>query len=376
VPYKKSAKRYAARAKTSREAFNVLLYFLASLSLLEMANVADASPIPPNNETARLDRILNEVGFDSDQVTQVRRGEVVSDVQESTADREVATRIAMLVRKPLSEIRAFVTSKPKQPQFDPTILQSGFIQTVCGRDSKPDDEENLSKKMEKEFSELDLGREEGEAIKLYLEKPGELNLDEGELEQLKAAKREDLANWIRSMLVQRVKSYQKEGLKGIRPYVRGKGKSFSVGDELRHETEVSKLIKREVPAFHRHLLNYPKDRPESAEIEEGYSWVNYEVEGKPTYVLIHRIGAVADDGAYAFCERHFFVSRCHNCAQFIGGAFPAEDGTILVAVSRASTDKVTGFGGSMKKLVGSKMMQSKMSAVIEKYQAAQSNDEL
>lgn len=168
------------------------------------------------------------------------------------------------------------------------------------------------------------------------------------LKQLQSTQKEDLLTNIRQMLVNRVKQYQKYGICGTIPYARDKGSTYSLSDELAHQTKTSKIIQREVPAFFKYMTNYPEDRPKGANVQETYSWASFEVDGLPTFVLVHRSGAMLDENAYTFCERHFYVSRRHNCVQLIGGAFQVENGTFLLGVSRAATDQMTGFGGSMK----------------------------
>ena len=50
-------------------------------------------------------------------------------------------------------------------------------------------------------------------------------------------------------------------------------------------------------------------------------------------------------------ERHFYISRSHNCLQGIGSALPSEDGgTAVFYATRTSTDQVSGFGGSAKRM--------------------------
>jgi len=54
--------------------------------------------------------------------------------------------------------------------------------------------------------------------------------------------------------------------------------------------------------------------------------------------------------------------------QGLGGAFPCEDGVILVYATRTSTDKVAGFGGAAKRAMGARIMSSKQAENFEKLQ--------
>ena len=40
-------------------------------------------------------------------------------------------------------------------------------------------------------------------------------------------------------------------------------------------------------------------------------------------------------------ERHFYISRSHNCLQGVGAAVPVEDGIIVMYTTRTSTDQVS-----------------------------------
>ena len=49
----------------------------------------------------------------------------------------------------------------------------------------------------------------------------------------------------------------------------------------------------------------------------------------------------------------------------VAGFLPVQGGTVVVSTSHAFTDQVTGFGGSMKRGIGSKMMASKMKDIYQ-----------
>ena len=67
-------------------------------------------------------------------------------------------------------------------------------------------------------------------------------------------------------------------------------------------------------------------------------------------------------------HRHFYVSRGHNNVQATGASFPLDNGQSLVLFSsRTSTDLVTGFGGSAKKAMGSRIMGGKLAKNFAKY---------
>ena len=140
---------------------------------------------------------------------------------------------------------------------------------------------------------------------------------------------------------------------GISSYARGK-KDFSVGQELKHQLEVAPILKKKAPVFWKYVLDYPDSKPDVS--IESFFWVNSLIDDKPTIALVHRLGMPHDQG-YVYMERHFYLSRSHNCLQGIGAALPAEDGgTAVFYATRTSTDQVGGFGGSAKRTIGNKIM--------------------
>lgn len=330
----------------------------------------------------RMERILEDVGFNRNQINRVKQGELVSEIHGSGdgSEREIATRMAFFIQAPVSKLCDTLMENPKQCKFDEFLLQSGMISETNGVTLQ-------------DFDDLDFGKKQKEVTRAYIRATQsrgdtDLNLSLKERNELKQAlegidtsdEQDRIVNdFIRNMLVRRVLDYQQYGLNGIAPYLREKQKVYSPGDELHRQTSLSKTIATEVPSFHKHLSNYPHDKPENDNhLRQHFSWAHYDADGnKPTFlVLVHRMSNY-DDGGYAFCERNFYVSSTHNCVQVMGGAFPVENdgGTIFVSVTRASTDQVMGFGSSVKKRVGARLMQSQMTAVIDKFREESEKDQ-
>jgi hypothetical protein len=83
-----------------------------------------------------------------------------------------------------------------------------------------------------------------------------------------------------------------------------------------------------------------------------------------TYILVHVL--VATDGAArVVMQREFYVSTGYNAEQTVSMFLPVREGTVAVSTVHAFTDQVTGFGGSMKRGIGSKVMASKMKDLYE-----------
>ncbi len=82
-------------------------------------------------------------------------------------------------------------------------------------------------------------------------------------------------------------------------------------------------------------------------MEEFFYWLNIDVFGRPTYVLVHRMLYHVDDAALAV-ERQYYASHDYNSMLQGMAALPTKDGTILFYIGRVSTDQVEGVGSSMK----------------------------
>lgn len=152
--------------------------------------------------------------------------------------------------------------------------------------------------------------------------PGsDLNLSKDEIALFKKCKtHDDVENTLRQVLLERFRAYKKEGLKGIKPYARSK-KEFSPGEELANQIKAGKILPKRAPVFNKFVLEYPNNMPDG--IEESYFWVNSIIDDKPTIALVHRVGMPLS-GGFVYMERHFYLSRSHNCLQGIGAALPLE----------------------------------------------------
>jgi hypothetical protein len=102
--------------------------------------------------------------------------------------------------------------------------------------------------------------------------------------------------------------------------------------------------------------------------ENVYRWMQIDAHGVPTLVLVHAM-IVPDGDAIIVLQRQFYVSEGFNCEQAVAAFLPAEGGTAVVYVNHTSTDQVTGFGGSAKRSIGSKLLASQLEGLFAKIQA-------
>jgi hypothetical protein len=214
-------------------------------------------------------------------------------------------------------------------------------------------------------------------VQAYLNtKPGDgLNLSEEEMGLFhgldkQIATQEQVEKLLRQVLTSRFNEYRQKGLEGIAPYCRGKGgKNFEPGKELLERTSKLKYIQKVSPAFYKYMIEYPNSKPDES-VQESFSWINFNIEDKPTISLVHKVMWKLDN-TYLIMHRHFYVSRGHNSVQAVGGGIPVEeDKTLLILASRTSTDLVSGFGGSAKRAMGSRIMGGRIAENMERYRAA------
>ena len=153
---------------------------------------------------------------------------------------------------------------------------------------------------------------------------------------------------IREGLLARYQAYHTKGLAGIAPYARKNGPHLLASDELSIATKQSKLVAKYLPSVYDVLIKYPATTlKQGKEFEEQFLWINSEVFGRPTFSLSHRLLFQVGE-AYVFVDRQYYASHEYNCLQQGAAALPTGDGTVVVYLSRVSTEQVAGFGSSMK----------------------------
>ena len=308
-----------------------------------------------------LNDVLLAGGYNADEIQEIRDGKLKMDTVESSSDRELAVRFALLVKSPAKELREMFMTSSKKKEVDLTVTDLGIVE---GEGSLED------------FNRLELEPNTNDMTRAYLNaSPGtDLNLSQEEIEAFNRLDDVGLVvKQFREMLLDRLQAYRKHGLSGIAPYRRSAGKDYDPSKDLKRKTELAQILKAEAPHFHRHLSEYPNAKPEG--LEESLSWINYEIDAKPTVALVHKM-SLLDGDAIAFSERHFYVSRSHNSLQGIGGAFPVQEGTVVVFLMRTTTDQVSGFGSSAKRAIGARIMGSKMAENFKRLRDSLTEQEL
>ena len=212
-----------------------------------------------------------------------------------------------------------------------------------------------------------------------------LNLSADEIPHFASCEtRDEVEDALRRILLNRYRAYRHHGLDGIKPYARRNGREFSPGDELRSQIAADRTLPTRSPTLRAYAMEYPNNPPDG--YVESYFWVSSIIDGTTTISLVHRMGVPLHDRrgrGYAYMERHFYVSRSHNCLQGIGVALEVDDGTVVLYCTRTSTDQVGGFGSTAKRAVGNRIMGGRMAenferarVVMAKAAAAMDDEEL
>jgi hypothetical protein len=194
--------------------------------------------------------------------------------------------------------------------------------------------------------------------------PGEaLNLANSEITEftaLKGGTTQAAQGQLQKMLLTRYQAYRALGLAGFVPYDRGSGRTSDSMDDLRKASGATLLLEKYMPAFHKVLLGYP--RATVPNMQEDFRWVYYDIQGKPTYVLVHMLSAPEGAGR-AVAQRQYYVSTGYNVQQAVTAFVPVSGGTLVAYSGHAFTDQVTGFGGSLKRGIGRHLMTEKLEAL-------------
>jgi len=316
---------------------------------------ATLSALPAAAQLPDAKALLGDVGFSADQIQQVTRGEIVRGAIQAASDRELVVALAFQVgatpAKFIADLKAGLGIK-----VDPGTLSSGVFR---GAGSAAD------------LAALALDPDGQKRAKAYVnaQPGGDLNLSTQEYATFNALapSLEAVTPALRAALLARVQAYQKQGLAGIAPYALGDGKTRSAADELRTATQASKALQKFIPAAYQMLLDYPAAKP--AGTEEVFRWAQIDAHGVPTLTLTHS-AYVPDGDAFFVMQRMFYVSSGFNAEQAIAAVLPVQGGCVVVYGNRTSTDQVTGFGGSAKRSIGSRLLESQLEGIFEKARAA------
>lgn len=294
------------------------------------------------------DQVLADMGLSPDDKQRVLSGEFVTADVGAVSERDLSFAIAFLVKTSpdaLSKqiVAGDLITADSQVQTHGQFSAAGSPADLAGLRITNDEAKTLS------------NARAGEA----------LNLSTGEIAAFKALQSgtpQAIQQQLQRMLLTRYQAYRASGLAGIAPYDRGGGSTTNLASDLRKAGQAAKSLQKYLPAFHAVLLGYPKATLPG--MREHLFWVKYNIQGKPTYVLTHVLAA-SDGAARAVVQRQYYVSTGYNGEQAVAGFLPVQGGTVVVYAGHAFTDQVAGWGGSMKRSIGRRVMADQMKKMFE-----------
>jgi len=306
---------------------------VAGLALLLMS----AAPVGAQSITP--EQIAKGVGLSASDIEKVRAGEVVSTDVESSSDKELAVGLVMLAPASVDQIVDSVTKGTTleankaimaHGTIDPAQIDEAAFAGVVLDDDEVDDLTGASPS-----DDFNLSTEEWAVFEA---------LEDGGADAVNAA--------YRQMLAGRMQAYVDQGLAGIAPYDRG-GETASAAEDLKSASEAATLVEELMPEAYAALNNYPAD---SDGFDHSFHWTTQDADGRPVVILTHRMTQQRPD-IYLLMSRDFYVGHSFNSSQALAGVVPVEGGSGVFYGNRTATDQVAGFGGGMKRSIGSGMMR-------------------
>jgi hypothetical protein len=312
---------------------------------------------PAAAELPEAGALLAELGLSPDEIARVKAGELVHHSVTPASERELTAGLAFQVDVPPAKLVADLKGGLVDHSNPDTIA----LGDVAGTGSAAD------------FARLTLEPDRAKRAQAYVSASpgGDLNLSAGEITDFQklggGASPDAVEGALRAALLARLQAYRAQGLAGIAPYARGGGKERSAAEELRTASSAMKALQKHVPAAYGLLLTYPQGKPPGT--EERFRWSQFQAHGVPTIDLSHVLFIPEGDG-WLVVQRQFYVSTGYNAEQAVAAFLPAQAGTVVVYGNRTSTDQITGFGGSAKRSLGSKLLASQLESLFERVRKA------
>ena len=328
---------------------------LLALPAIGLFAVLTVSRIAPASEGSVAIDVQDSLQIPLEQRRRVARGEVVSFPVTENSEREIAAGLALSLPAPATQLAQYLSSGQLIAR-DATIVDFGLV---------PSDAP--SPLVGPAFSSSD----RDEATSLLDASPGtRFNLSTAEIESLRSARSGsgrdtlDLASGaFRRLLSERVQSYRQSGLGAIAPYARAGGAVSDPAVELRLAIADTERIGRPGAEVHQALLHYPADQP--AQVTSQLYWAKRRVQRRPHLSLLHRM-VTSGAGSTVHLERYFYSEHSFNSMVILTAAFPLQEGTLLLASTRVSTDEILGVGSQLKRTVARGQMRDEMRTRLER----------
>jgi hypothetical protein len=286
--------------------------------------------------------------FHSEHIKDVRRGKVARIDSKPVDVRELAAAVACLVDEPSWDVLA--------PFVD-------VIRTIPGANLEEYTAIHAAETASA-FAGVSLGPRAADELPRYrrFEEGIGVNLSADEVRTARGLSgTEELDTFVRSLARDRYSAYAREGLDGIKPYVRGPGwEADPRGEMLRDLNEIAYLPDL-APTLFDAWRDYPAgQKPDS---RDGHFWIRADLDERPALILTHRLAM--SEGAIDFVAiRHYYFSHFFDSGQAMAFVADVPEGRVLVYASRFWVDGWSG-SPSLKQKIGTKMLAKKMQRLLD-----------
>jgi hypothetical protein len=310
-------------------------------------------------DSPSLEQVFAATAFGKKDLAALRRREIVTTAIHEVGRRELAVAVACLVDRPPAEVlEPFRGDHPVLPAEH--LSDDGRLLSDADWDA-----------VDRSTQVLDNAKE----LVHYLQAaPGfDLNLSKAEIDGLGAIegsevadRSEEVRRAIRRMLEARYAAYRERGLDGIAEFVRGSEDVVVPGELLERSQDASTGLAARFPVFYQQWLQYPTPLPPPAAppVEDAFFWSRIDIEERPAWLLTHRLAS-----KQALGQRSFYVSHFLDAGMAFVVAVEVPEGTVLAYVNRIWIDGLTGFGASLKKRLGRRLLTSVMRDLVERLDA-------
>jgi hypothetical protein len=307
-----------------------------------------------NNTAEKPDivKAMEHLNLPAPMAAKIKSGEIVAPPIDDATDKELAVKLAMLVKASPDQLKEFITADNLMGK-DPTFAASGQLSPDAPK-----------------FDPIKLTPDE--AMDYLSAEPGnDFNFHTDDYAKLKAAKKKVkddkdapavAAQVLAEILNKRFQAYRQAGIGAVAPYDRGDGRFSEPGDELLNSMLASPVLQNAAPDAFVAFRDFPGG-PQDGIVHE-FFWSQQKVEDKPAFILSHRMTYPMKNGVI-YLDRQYFVSRTYNSMLTGTGCGQLAEGTIIYYVNRTSTDQVAGFMQETKHSVGRKQMREELIKMFE-----------
>jgi hypothetical protein len=301
-------------------------------------------------------------GYTAAEIEKVKAGDIVSKDLKEGSDKELAAVVLFTVAKPLAEV-ARLALEGEMLEIDRTIqAHQVWAPSVPAGEA---------------FAQLAYTEADAKEVAALLKvrAGSQFNFSAEEIARLQAARkqfkkpkgtdpatRDAMSAAVREILAARYEAYRKGGLGAIAPYARGGRKVASPAEELALAIRES-LPSDRFPEGYPAVANYPHDG--SDDLDHRFFWYKQTVEGRPTFILAHRMLYRTDNEAI-LVDRQYYVGSSYNSMLVAAGCFAVDDRTAVFYANRTYTDQVAGMGSGLKHGIGRKQMIGEIKAWFKK----------